>query len=71
MMEQGYCTRPRVRRGIAESNRHRDESTFVLRVEPDLSEKYRQYQETTDREIPVVVLEPNQSKATESPTEKS
>src|SRR5665811_1697595 len=30
MMEQGCCTRPRVRRGIAESNRRRHESTFGL-----------------------------------------
>lgn len=33
--------------------------------------QYRQYQEKTDREIPVVVIEPTQSTATESPMEKS
>ncbi len=33
--------------------------------------QYRQYQMKTDREIPVGVLEPTQSKVTVSPTAKS
>ena len=33
--------------------------------------QYKDYQVKTEREIPVVVLEPNQSKVTEFPTEKS
>lgn len=48
-----------------------EERSHLWETMSEIWPQYRDYQKKTDRMIPVVVLEPTQSKVTESPTEKS
>ncbi len=48
-----------------------EERSRLWEMMSEIFPQYRDYQVKTEREIPVVILEPTQSKVTESPTEKS